>query len=239
MPLKYKLEKKCPTNRNERLRDPMCALPFKAFEPHKIPKPPPVPPKPVPPVPPKPVPPGPAPPKPVPPGPAPPKPVPPGPAPPKPVPPGPAPPKPVPPGPAPPTPTPPPPASPDPDQDQDQPLNLRLPKSVYEDHFRFLRDFNESHPDVTAEDILAAEMSNTSYIADSELRAEYIERVSSISENGWRLADEKYQNKYMSTFVNKEGKVAIAYRGTVDWIGEDGRANVANVGNNKSTSIIE
>ena len=46
MPQLHKLEKKCPTNRNERLRDPMCRLPDKEFEPHKIPRPPPKPAKP-------------------------------------------------------------------------------------------------------------------------------------------------------------------------------------------------
>ena len=38
MPQRYRMQKPCPTNRNERMRDPMCALPDKPFEPHRRPK---------------------------------------------------------------------------------------------------------------------------------------------------------------------------------------------------------
>ena len=58
---------------------------------------------------------------------------------------------------------------------------------------------------------------------------DYIENVSTKMKGYILDPDPKTSNKYMKTFVNeKTGDVAVAYRGTVDWIGQDGAANVTN-----------
>ena len=73
-------------------------------------------------------------------------------------------------------------------------------------------------------------MSQATYISNENVLNEYISGVSSIENQGWKLdTDPQTQNEYMKTFVNETtGDVAVAYRGTVTWIGEDGRANLAN-----------
>ena len=54
--------------------------------------------------------------------------------------------------------------------------------------------------------------------------------MSSISEQGYILhPDPKTHNEYMKTYLNeKTGELAVSYRGTQTWIGQDGRANLAN-----------
>eukprot|EP00966_Prymnesium_polylepis_P044654 1034637-Prymnesium_polylepis.1 len=72
-------------------------------------------------------------------------------------------------------------------------------------------------------------MSQTTYIKDPNAQREYINDISSLGERGWRLdTDPKTSNEYMKTFINENGDVAVAYRGTQTWVGQDGRANVAN-----------
>lgn len=97
-------------------------------------------------------------------------------------------------------------------------------------HDDYIKAFNKNNPNVRDIDILAAEMSQATYISDENILNEYLEGVSSIDKQGWRLdSDPRTQNEYMKTFVNETtGDVAVAYRGTVTWIGEDGRANLAN-----------
>ena len=96
-------------------------------------------------------------------------------------------------------------------------------------HENYIKRFKEHH-NTTPEDIMAAEMSQSTYIKDQDIMHDYINRVSKISEQGYTLhPDPKTHNEYMKTFLNKEtGDVAVAYRGTQTWIGQDGRANVAN-----------
>ena len=96
-------------------------------------------------------------------------------------------------------------------------------------HENYIKRFKEHH-NTTPEDIMAAEMSQSTYIKDQDIMHDYINRVSKISEQGYTLhPDPKTHNEYMKTFLNKEtGKIAVAYRGTQTWIGQDGRANVAN-----------
>ena len=88
----------------------------------------------------------------------------------------------------------------------------------------------KQHPNVTPEDVLTAEMSNAAYLSgNSESMQDYIENVSSMKSQGWSLdTDPRANNEYMKTFVNEKGEAAVAYRGTVTWIGPDGRANLAN-----------
>ena len=96
-------------------------------------------------------------------------------------------------------------------------------------HENYIKKFKEHHT-TTPEDIMAAEMSQSTYIKDQDIMHDYINRVSKISEQGYTLhPDPKTHNEYMKTFLNKEtGKIAVAYRGTQTWIGQDGRANLAN-----------
>lgn len=93
----------------------------------------------------------------------------------------------------------------------------------------YIKKFKEHH-ETTPQDILAAEMSQSSYIKDPEILNDYIQRVSSISEQGYILhPDPKTHNEYMKTYLNeKTGELAVSYRGTQTWIGQDGRANLAN-----------
>ena len=107
---------------------------------------------------------------------------------------------------------------------------LRLPKEMYKLHSAFLQDFNLQHPDVSPEDILAAEISTATYIEDPAMLDEYINNVSSIRKKGYILdPDERMSNEYMKTFLNpKTGNRLVAYRGTVNWTGQDGIANVSN-----------
>jgi hypothetical protein len=88
----------------------------------------------------------------------------------------------------------------------------------------------KKHPKVTPEDVLTAEMSNAAYLSgNTESMQDYIENVSSMKSQGWSLdTDPRANNEYMKTFVNEKGEAAVAYRGTVTWIGPDGRANLAN-----------
>ena len=96
-------------------------------------------------------------------------------------------------------------------------------------HENYIKRFKEHH-NTTPKDIMAAEMSQSTYIKDQDIMHDYINRVSKISEQGYTLhPDPKTHNEYMKTFLNKQtGDVAVAYRGTQTWIGQDGRANVAN-----------
>lgn len=72
-------------------------------------------------------------------------------------------------------------------------------------------------------------MSQTTYIKDRNAQQEYINEISTLGKRGWRLdTDANTSNEYMKTFINENGDVAVAYRGTQTWVGEDGRANVAN-----------
>ena len=96
-------------------------------------------------------------------------------------------------------------------------------------HENYIKRFKEHH-NTTPKDIMAAEMSQSTYIKDQDIMHDYINRVSKISEQGYTLhPDPKTHNEYMKTFLNKQtGDVAVAYRGTQTWIGQDGRANLAN-----------
>ena len=93
----------------------------------------------------------------------------------------------------------------------------------------YIKKFKEHH-ETTPQDILAAEMSQSSYIKDPDILNDYIQRVSSISEQGYILhPDPKTRNEYMKTYLNeKTGELAVSYRGTQTWVGQDGRANLAN-----------
>ena len=105
----------------------------------------------------------------------------------------------------------------------------KLPNRIYEQHQQFLSEFRD-HPQTTDLDIAAAEMSQTTYIDDPMLRNQFINDVSTLGRQGWELdTDAATQNEYIKTFVNRNtGDVAVAHRGTVTWIGQDGRANLAN-----------
>ena len=96
-------------------------------------------------------------------------------------------------------------------------------------HLMSIKKFAE-HPDATPRDIFAGELAQAAYINDPNVMDEYINNVSSIGEKGYILdTDINTQNTYMKTFVNPQtGDVAVAYRGTVDWLGQDGAANVTN-----------
>ena len=98
-------------------------------------------------------------------------------------------------------------------------------RADYENRIKVFKD----HPNTTSQDINAAEMSQVTYIKDPNEQTEYIEKVSSLGDTGWRLDnDPKTSNEYMKTFIKENGDVAVAYRGTQTWVGQDGRANVAN-----------
>ena len=99
-------------------------------------------------------------------------------------------------------------------------------------HLNDIAAFKE-HPITRPQDIISAEMSQAAYIDDiksPDIMEDFINRVSSLKEQGWKLhPDSKTHNEYTKTFVHAEtGKVAVAYRGTQTWIGQDGRANISN-----------
>ena len=115
------------------------------------------------------------------------------------------------------------------EEDEGRFTPARLPKRIYEQHQQFLSEFRD-HPQTTNLDIAAAEMSQATYIDDPMLRSQFINDVSTLGRQGWVLdTDPRTQNEYIKTFVNRNtGDVAVAHRGTVTWIGQDGRANIAN-----------
>ena len=89
-------------------------------------------------------------------------------------------------------------------------------------------------PNTRPQDIVSAEMSQAAYIdhiKNPDIMEDFVNRVSSLKEQGWKLhSDSKTHNEYTKTFVHAEtGKVAVAYRGTQTWIGQDGRANISNL----------
>ncbi len=158
---------------------------------------------------------------------------------PRPAPPTPKPPTPAPPTPKPPTPKPPTPKPPQPPQPKPQPKTEKkrsaapsTPKYISDQQRALYNDRIKAftkHPNTTANDIDAAAMSQTTYIKDVRAQNEYINEISSLGERGWRLdTDPQTTNEYMKTFINENGDVAVAYRGTQTWVGQDGRANVAN-----------
>ena len=104
---------------------------------------------------------------------------------------------------------------------------FKLPAEFYSAHKQYIEEFNINHPDVTPTDILAAEASQAAYIENSDVMTEYVENVSSLGKKGFQYSP-KHSNEYMSTFVNSQKEAIVAYRGTVTWVGEDGRANLAN-----------
>ena len=69
---------------------------------------------------------------------------------------------------------------------------------------------------------------------------DYINRVSKISEQGYTLhPDPKTHNEYMKTFLNKEiGKMAVAYRGTQTWIGQEAPIFFACTSRSRSFLIV-
>ena len=115
------------------------------------------------------------------------------------------------------------------DNPQERYTPARLPRRLQAEHQQFLSEFRD-HPQVTDLDVAAAEMSQATYIDDSVLRSQFINDVSTLGRQGWVLdTDPRTQNEYIKTFVNKNtGEVAVAHRGTVTWIGPDGRANLSN-----------
>ena len=108
--------------------------------------------------------------------------------------------------------------------------HLRLPRSIYKLHTQALQDFSLAHPDVRPIDILAADMAQSTYIENDAMLKEFIDNVSSIREQGWELdPDPKTRNEFMKTYRNsKTGKIAVFYRGTVNWLSEDGVSNLSN-----------
>jgi len=96
-------------------------------------------------------------------------------------------------------------------------------------HLDSIKKFKE-HPDVTDRDIFAGEIAQAAYIKNVDILNDYIDNVSTIGKQGYTLdPDPELNNKYVKTFVNpKTGDVAVAYRGTVDWVGQDGAANITN-----------
>ena len=96
-------------------------------------------------------------------------------------------------------------------------------------HLDSIKKFKE-HPDVTDRDIFAGELAQAAYINDPDVMADYIDNVSTKMKGYTFDSDPEVSNKYVKTFVNPEtGDVAVAYRGTVDWVGQDGAANITNV----------
>ena len=102
-----------------------------------------------------------------------------------------------------------------------------------------LKKFFDKAPIMTPEDRIAAEMSAASYIHDRTKLNQFIED-SNISNAGWKLNEtltnasrEGPQNKELMNVyerVTSNGKLeyATVYRGTEDWIGNDGIENATN-----------
>ena len=102
-----------------------------------------------------------------------------------------------------------------------------------------LKKFFDKAPVMTPEDRIAAEMSAASYIHDRTKLNQFIED-SNISNAGWKLNEtltnasrEGPQNKELMNVyerVTSNGKLeyATVYRGTEDWIGNDGIENATN-----------
>ena len=107
-----------------------------------------------------------------------------------------------------------------------------IDEATRQTHLNYIKKFKE-HPNTRPQDIVSAEMSQAAYIdhiKNPDIMEDFVNRVSSLKEQGWKLhPDSKTHNEYTKTFVHAEtGKVAVAYRGTQTWIGQDGRANISN-----------
>ena len=107
-----------------------------------------------------------------------------------------------------------------------------IDEATRQTHLNYIAAFKE-HPNTRPQDIVSAEMSQAAYIdhiKNPDIMEDFVNRVSSLKEQGWKLhPDSKTHNEYTKTFVHAEtGKVAVAYRGTQTWIGQDGRANISN-----------
>ena len=132
-----------------------------------------------------------------------------------------------------PSPIPPAPPGPAPDKPKYQPVlagrGIRyISDAQRKAHLDSIKKFRE-HPDVTDRDIFAGELAQAAYINDPDVMADYIDNVSTKMKGYTFDSDPNVSNKYVKTFVNpKTGDVAVAYRGTVDWVGQDGAANITN-----------
>jgi len=92
-------------------------------------------------------------------------------------------------------------------------------------HLDFVKTFRD-HPNFTPMDQTAAVFSNASYLDGADDINNYLK---SVGEENWRLTtDEKMNNEWMKTFINNDGEIAVAYRGTVSWLKYDGIANLSN-----------
>ena len=92
-------------------------------------------------------------------------------------------------------------------------------------HLNFIKTL-ENHPNFQPIDKVAAHFASAAYLPEDEIPA-YLEEMGLADE--WKLhPDENTHNEWIKSFVNEEGEIIIAGRGTYTWGGQDGIANISN-----------
>ena len=92
-----------------------------------------------------------------------------------------------------------------------------------------MKSFSQ-HSEFRNIDKTAAILSNAAYMENTGAINEYLNEITDLGEQGWKLSPESRANcAWIKTFVNEEtGEVAVANRGTVSWGGSNGIANITN-----------
>jgi len=98
-------------------------------------------------------------------------------------------------------------------------------EELRQQHLNFIKTL-ENHPNFQPIDKVAAHFASAAYLPDDEIAA-YLEENGLANE--WKLhPDENTHNEWIKSFVNEEGEIIIAGRGTKTWLKDDGIANVSN-----------
>ena len=100
-------------------------------------------------------------------------------------------------------------------------------EELRQEHLNYIKSFSQ-HPDFRNIDKTAAQFSNAAYLENSEVINEYLNELTDLGEQGWKLSPEpRASNEWIKTFVNENGDVAVSMR-TSTWFGDDGVANIFN-----------
>ena len=78
-------------------------------------------------------------------------------------------------------------------------------EELRQEHLNYIKSFSQ-HPDFRNIDKTAAQFSNAAYLENSEVINEYLNELSDLGEQGWKLSPEpQASNEWIKTFVNENG----------------------------------
>jgi len=103
---------------------------------------------------------------------------------------------------------------------------LKSTKNIMESYHQQMQKEN---PKMSPHDRIMAEMAAATYIHNEEQLYRYIQETSHIADAGYKLNVElTRESEGLMLVFEKNGKPTLAFRGTENWIGQDGLSNLTN-----------